>query len=449
VAALPLLWVLPLAVYLVTFIACFSSDRIYEPTVYTLALIPACFAGVYVLHDFSALLQLALYMLVLFLACMSLHGETARLRPGPRQLTAFYLMISVGGALGGIFVGLVAPVIFNGYWEYHVAIFGTPLLVLVSRVREERGRGTSTFFLLGGVTVGAVLLVYLGLFLQRNIRLSYVNTLALERNFYGVVRVYDTNGQPARWDMQHGRILHGFQYQDEPLRSAHTGYYSEGSGIGVALSQHPLRGKRPLNVGVTGLGTGMIASYAEPGDKWTFYEINPLVKQLADSDQGYFSYLQDARTRGASVQVVIGDARTVLEQQLQRDGSAQFDVLVMDAFNSDAIPVHLLTEEAMRLYMQLLTPDGLLVIHISNAFVDLAPVVRGFAADSGNPAYWVRDPGAVFGGLLTDWVIVTRNEAFLARPDVQKRITAWPEGARAPVRWTDDYTSVYPLITLH
>lgn len=448
VAAVPLLWVLPLAVYLLTFIACFSSDNIYEPTLYTLALIPACFAGVYVLQDFSAVLQLALYMLVLFLACMSLHGETARMRPGPGQLTAFYLMISVGGALGGVFVGLAAPVIFDGYWEYHLAVFATPLLVLLSRVREERVRGPSRSFLLGGIAVGAGLLFSLGLYLQRNIQLSYVDTLALERNFYGVVRIYDPRQQPPRWDMQHGRILHGFQFQQEAQRAAHTGYYGEGSGIGVALTQHPARGQRPLTVGVTGLGTGTIASYAERGDRWTFYEINPLVTKLADSDDGFFTYLRDARTRGASVEVVHGDARTVLEQQLQRDGAAKFDVLVMDAFNSDAVPVHLLTQEAMQLYVHHLAPDGLLLVHISNAFVDLAPVVRGFAADSGTGAYWVHAPGVLLGDLLTDWVIVTRNEAFLARPEVQKRVTAWPAGARAPVRWTDDYTSVYSLLTL-
>jgi len=444
VAGLPLLWVLPLAVYLVTFILCFSSERMYEPNLYTVTLVLACFAGWYALRELAITVQVPLYLLVLFLVCMSLHGETARMRPSPRHLTLFYFLVSVGGALGGIFGALVAPVIFKGYWEYHTAIFLAPLLVLISRLYEERHQ-RPTMVLAAAAVGGIALIGVFGFYLQQDAQKLYINALELRRNFYGIVRVYDTKGQPARHDMQHGRILHGFQYQDEPLRSAHTGYYGPFTAVGLSLDNNPLRKARPLKVGVIGLGAGMLGSYVHKGDDWTFYEINPLVTEVAESQ---FSYMKDARARGGTVRVIHGDARNVLEEQLKNGGSQQYDVLVLDAFTSDAIPVHLLTRESVQDYWQHLRPEGILIVHISNAFVDLSPVVRGFAADSGHEAHWTTGSGAETGGLQSYWVAVTNNRAFLDSPDVAKNVAPWPEGAREPVLWTDDYSNLYSLLTL-
>lgn len=444
VAGVPLLWVLPLAVYLVTFILTFSSERMYEPTLYTATVVLAGFAGWYVLRPLAITIQGALYLLVLFLVCMSLHGETSRMRPSPRYLTLFYFLVSVGGALGGLFAALAAPVLFDGYWEYHTSLFAAVALVLVSRLYDE-GTRRPMAVLGGAAAVGVVVLAALGYGLWKDAQKLYVNTLTLERNFYGIVRVYDTKGQPARHDMQHGRILHGFQYQDEPLRNAHTGYYGPHTAAGLALAEHPRRAEGPLKVGVIGLGAGMLGTYAERGDDWTFYEINPLVTEVAEHE---FSYLHDARARGGNVEVVHGDARTVMERELAGAGAQQYDVIVLDAFTSDAIPVHLLTREAAQLYWRHLRQDGVLIAHISNAFVDLSPVVRGFAEDGGHEARWTTGSGAETGGLQSYWVAITGNRGFLDHPDVRPHFSDWPEGSREPVLWTDDYSNLYSLLTL-
>jgi hypothetical protein len=445
VAGLPLLWVLPLAVYLLTFIATFSSERMYEPNMYTVVLVFACAAGVYVLRPFDIVLQIALYLLVLFLACMSLHGETSRLRPGARHLTAFYLMVAVGGALGGMFVAVVAPLLFEGYWEYHVALFATAVLVLCARLYEERRR-RSAFTLLSGVAIAVALLLSLGTYLYRNASEIYLNTLALERDFYGVVRVYGVHqpGEGPQHHMQHGRILHGLQFLDAPLRYSRTGYYPETSAVGIALTKHPARRLGTQQVGVVGLGAGMIAAYAERGDTWAFYEISPLVTELAE---GYFTYLQDARERGAAVSIDHGDGRTVLERQLEV-APKQFDVLVLDAFTSDAVPVHLLTREAVEMYWRHLKPDGILAINISNAYVDLSPVVRGLAESSGHEVRWRFDGGDVPGGRANYWVVLTNNRAFLDDPSVQSALQVWPADAREAIHWTDDYSNLYSILTI-
>jgi hypothetical protein len=417
----------------------------YEPTMYTVVLAFACAAGVYVLRPFAIILQIALYLLVLFLACMSLHGETSRLRPGPRHLTAFYLMVSVGGALGGIFVALVAPFVFDGYWEYHIALFMTPVLVVVARLYEERTR-RPMFVLLGATAIAAALLFSLGTYLYRNARLLYANTLAIERDFYGVVRVYDVQpaGEPKQHHMQHGRILHGLQFVDAPLRYSRTGYYPETAAIGVALTKHPARSSGEFKVGVVGLGAGMIAAYADRGETWSFYEISPLVTELAEA---HFTYLQDARDRGVDLSVYHGDGRTVLERQLE-DASGQFDVLVLDAFTSDAVPTHLLTREAVQMYWRHLKPDGVLAINISNAYVDLSPVVRGIAEDSEREIRWTSDPGNLPGGRASFWVVVTNNQSFLGDPAVTALLQEWPENAYPAIHWTDDYSNLYSILTL-
>ncbi len=450
VSGVPLLWVLPLAVYLVTFILCFSDDRTYDPMLYTVALIPAGIGAIFVLTNqgFEILWQTALYLLVLFLACMSLHGETSLVRPHTRHLTAFYLMVSLGGALGGVFVALVAPVVFVGYWEYHLAIFVTPVLVLFARLRAEYAQ-RSLPVLLGGIVIAGLLLMPLAYYLSRDIRSQQESNIRVERDFYGVVRVflgYPQLGDPVANVMQHGRINHGFQFVDAPLRAKRTGYYGPNTAVGMAMERNPHRGERPLTVGITGLGVGMIAAYAEPGDDWTFYEISPLVVDLAEKQ---FTYLADARARGASTQLFTGDARTMLERQLPRDDAKKFDVLVMDAFTSDAVPVHLLTREAMNIYLQHLRPDGMLLVNISNAYLDLSPVVRGLGEEGGLEAHWTLDERGPDGRLASIWVVITNNRAFLDNPDVRKAFAPWPEDARPVVRWTDDYSNLYGLIKLY
>jgi len=461
VAAIPLLWVAPLALYLVTFIVCFGNERAYEPRRDVVLLAIGLVAGVYVMNKvgFEVLWQVLLYSFVLFICCFALHGELVRLRPSARHLTAFYLAVSVGGALGGVFVALVAPLLFNGYWEYHVTLALTPLLVLGARASAIIGRrasaeqpradrpGRRQLLLAGG---GALLgIAVLSAFLVRDIRRANRDVLSRDRNFYGAVRVFEFNREFAESRMtvmEHGRILHGFQYQLPAKRALPSAYYGPNSGVGVAMRNY-VKPDPELSVGVIGLGAGMLAAYAQPDDEWRFYEINPMVTELAAE---HFTYLADARDRGAHLHVLHGDGRTVLERQIEHGAELAFDILVLDAFSSDAIPVHLLTKEAFDLYWSVLKPDGVLAINISNRHVDLSPVVRAAAERNGKEAHWVSGRAGDGEGVLASvWVLVTGNRAFLESPDVAANLAAWPEGAREPRLWTDDFSNVLSLMRLY
>ena len=462
VASIPLLWVMPLALYLLTFIVCFGNDRAYQPTRDVPLLATALGVGAWLLGAITVALlwQILLYGFSLYLACFALHGELVRLRPASRHLTAFYLMVSIGGAFGGVFVALIAPAIFTGYWEYHLGLVATGVLVGLARVRDLLGNPSAAEprarrLLLGAGLATIVGVVALSVFLVQDARGAHRDALHQTRNFYGTVRVFDFDPNPspaqaspdAQRVMVHGRILHGFQYLAPEKRAAHSGYYGPNSGLGVAMQYYPARGKQPLHVGVIGLGAGMVASYAERGDTFTLYEINDTVSTFAEQD---FTYLTDARARGAKVDTLLGDARLVLDRQLHEGATQQFDVLLLDAFTSDAVPMHLLTREAFDLYWQHLKPDGVLAVNISNRHVDLAPVLRGVGATEGkavNAVVGQPDPAA--GILPSVWVLVTSNRAFLETPQVISAFTPWPETAPAPMIWTDDYSTIYDLLHLY
>jgi hypothetical protein len=387
-----------------------------------------------------------------------LHGELVRLRPGPRHLTAFYLIVAVGGALGGVFVALVAPAVFAGYWEYQLTLVLTSLLVLAARtldLRRHRPRSgprlrwagdQRVLTAAGGAAVAGIAL--LAVVLVRDIEDSNQGLLTRERNFYGSVRVFEFNTQSpdqAMVVMEHGRILHGFQFTAPEKRGVPGAYYGPNSGAGIALRDYPRQS--PLSVGVIGLGAGMLAAYAQPDEQWQFYEINPMVTRLADQ---YFTFLKDARERGADLDVRVGDGRSVLQRQLDQGEARRFDVLVLDAFSSDAIPVHLLTREAFELYWRALKPDGVLAINISNRHVDLSPVVRKLAEVNGKEAHWVSGQAGDGEGVLASvWVLVTSNRTFLDAPDVAAHLQPWPENAPKPRLWTDDFSNVYSLMRLY
>lgn len=464
VAAIPLLWVLPLSLYLLTFILCFGDDRAYRPVrdvaLLAVSMVVAVFLPGAVTLDL--LWQILGYSFVLFMACFTLHGELVRLRPPARHLTAFYLAVAVGGAMGGILVALVAPAVFQAYWEYHVALVATAVLIVVARgievARRTRAAGGKMSerqeWMVAAGGVGAVIGVgLLAWTLYGQVQKSGIGVITRGRNFYGAVRVYDhTAADPGltKREMEHGRILHGFQFLDQAKRALHTGYYGPKSGVGVAMLHHPGRKAGPLRIGIIGLGAGMVASYAEKGDIVSVYEINPMVVDLAERD---FTYLSDARARGATVTNYVGDGRLVLEDQVEAGGpdAPQFDVLVLDAFNSDAIPVHLLTREAFALYDRAMKPDGVLAINISNRHVDLSPVVRALAAAEGKEANWVSgkaDDGAP-GVINSVWMVVSSNRAFLDNPDAKAQFQPWPSTARDPLLWTDDFSNVYDLLHLY
>ena len=457
VAAIPLLWVLPLSIYLVTFILCFSGDRWYEPQTYGLGLAVALGVGWWVLDRpvIEILVQMGIYCFLLFFGCMALHGELTRVRPAARHLTAYYLLISTGGALGGVFVALVAPRVFDGYWEYHLALAGTAALVLGARFLDEwrrrrAGRRSALYLVpsfrglraaLGVAALAGV--VVLSLALRRQVERRYEGIESTGRNFYGSVRIYKGNpGDPQQelLVMEHGRILHGYQFTAPERRAAKTGYYGPFSGAGIAIAERRAALDRPMRIGVVGLGAGMLAAYAQPGDTIEIYEINPMVLDLAESP---FTFLADARARGAQVEVHLGDARLVLERQLEA-GSKQFDVLLLDAFSSDAIPVHLLTDQAFDIYRRHLTPGGVIATNISNRHVDLRPVLLGAGAAHGLEFAWVQGfPDSYQGYLQSDWVILAPR-SFLDRGPVAAATGQWD--VRKSILWTDDSNNLFSLL---
>jgi len=435
VAPIPLLWVLPLALYLLSFILCFESTRWYRRRLWMPIFLLAVAAMTGALLDNGRLLGLQWLILVfcvgLFAAAMMCHGELAALKPSPAALTHFYLMVAFGGMLGGVFVGLVAPRIFDAYYELPLALLLSAAAAWwVSRrnpaawINRGHTRRRRAFLLALGMTL-ATALAY------RPVVAAHESRIMM-RNFYGVLRTKDwtIEGQVRR-TLHHGRIVHGMQFRDDTRRRWPTTYYAPDSGIGLAILE--TRGAAGQRVGVVGLGTGTLAAYARAEDRYTFYEIDPHVIELARRE---FSYITDSAGR---IDVHVGDARLVLERQTPQ----RFDVLVVDAFSGDAIPMHLLTREAFALYARHLAVDGVLVVNVSNRYLNLAPVVKQSAAAIGMQTRVVDtfgDVARIYYGAT--WVLATRAPQFFSRASLR---AAQPIEQTLPV-WTDDYSSIYRAI---
>ena len=461
VAVVPFLWVLPLAIYLLTFIITFDSPIWYLRSMFIVLLAASTsFTYKVLVEGAGAELwkQIAAFSATLFVSCMICHGELYKSRPHPRYLTLFYLCISAGGALGGFLVAIVAPNVFPAYWEYHVALPAICVLALVAFYRDPnwilyRGRPR---------LVWAVLIATLGGLIASMVNQTKEkseNVIYMTRNFYGALKI--TEGAPDYPDwrflsLTHGRIMHGFQYQSQEKRRWPTSYYGEASGIGIAIGAHPKRfqdtqADRALRIGVVGLGTGTIAALGEKGDYMRFYEINPQVLRLSDlrlsdSDR-FFTYLRDAEADGVEIDVILGDARVQMEHELARGEQQKFDVLAVDAFSSDAIPMHLLTRECAEIYWQHLNSDGILALHISNRHMDLKPVCRALAEEFGHTAVRVHsDENDDEGVDSADWILLTKSEEFLNSTTLQAAQTGWPEDGLAPLLWTDDYGSIRPIL---
>ena len=446
VAVIPFLWVVPLALYLITFIICFNSERATDRLLWGLllvgAMVPACrvlYLGVFV----NLPVQILVYLATLFACCMVCHGELARTRPDPRHLTVYYLIISAGGAAGGIFVALAAPVLFSGFWEFPIILVVSCLVILVAWFRGGAFTGAPRWvpLLLSG---GQLLLVlFAGKYLVDYRSLAIYSA----RNFYGVLRVIrdnDANGE--RISLMHGGVVHGTQFTSPEKRGIPTTYYGPDSAAGLALRFHPRRRaadplQRNLKVGIVGLGTGTLATYGKQGDTFRFYEINPEVIRLADK---FFSFRRDSAAR---VEVVAGDARIVLENELRMNNPQQFDVLIVDAFSSDAIPIHLLTRECFSAYRRHLKPDGLLLLHITNRFLDLEPVARAQADVIGFRAGLVKSVAVKESAIgKADWMILTKNDRFLGSGEVAAHLTSVSAPGAARLLWSDDFASLWKIL---
>ncbi len=447
VAVIPFLWVLPLTIYLLTFILAFSGEGWYSRQWFLVALFAATILYGWTLvrsDTLNIVIQIAIYAFILFSACMVCHGELYRLRPHPAHLTTFYLMVSIGGALGGIFINFVAPFVFKGYWEMPLGFVLCWLLFLtVTVIRREPAR-RRLVFMLNQVMLLSALLIALALAFQY-IRADLSGSLYAERNFYGVVRVRlagERQGVPDRTILVHGITIHGAQFLDTERRAQPTMYFSETSGAGVALLNYP-RSNEGLRVGVLGLGVGTLAAYGQPGDVFRFYEINPAVISLAEGQGGYFTFLQDSP---AAIEIVPGDARLSLEAELAGGGSQQYDLLILDVFSSDSIPVHLLDVEAFELYLRHLQPDGMLVLHITNRHLDLVPVVWTLARHFDLSFALIDDPGGGPAISRSIWVLLARDPARLAASPIQARATPM-DGFSTDIRlWTDDYSNLFQIL---
>ena len=448
VAVIPFLWVLPLAIYLLTFVLAFSYERWYNRQVFIFMLIP-----VILLYDWAMangpLLgvpwQVAIFSLVLFVSCMICHGELYRRRPHPERMPVFYLTVSAGGALGGLLVAFAAPLLFKGFWELPLGMLLFSILFLViGRQQKKEGlqaeilsRLNLAFLAVGVLITGVRAVSFIGSDLSGSIR--------SQRNFYGVVRLRQVGapGDPAySYQLIHGNTVHGAQFLGPGERDIPTVYYGPQGGVGLALLNHP-RQALGLRVGALGLGIGTIAAYGQPGDVYRFYEINPLVIQMAEGQGGYFSYLKDTQ---AKVDIIPGDARLSLESELAAGQPQIYDVLVLDVFSNDSIPVHLLDEQAFALYMKFLQPDGVLAVHITNGYLDLVPVVWGLADHFGLERAVIEDPGDGHYTTASTWVLLSRDPAVLAVPAISSR--AKPMAGYIPSLrlWTDEYSNLFQIL---
>lgn len=490
--AMPLLWVIPLGIYLLSFSVAFADDRIFANIFTRMAPVVLVIAGsfVFIVWGKAAINGMVASLSLLFVVAVSLHAEMYRTRPAPSELTSFYLMMSVGGVIGGLFCAILAPLVFNWTWEHPILILAAAVLlpkVGLITLDHSNKKITSAMAILGiialafavygvlsepaEITITKVVLasaiMAIGI-VTAGFRLPFLLSVAAlltinggwsnlkkstdgsrMRSYFGTYTVTDSGN--ARW-LMHGTTMHGMQLRDEPTRP--ISYYPVTSGVGIALTKAPELYGPTASIGVVGLGTGTLACYRKPGQYWQFFEIDPLVIEIA-RERKIFSFLERC---APDVPITLGDARLTLAQAPQ----GKFDMLALDAFSSDSIPLHLLTKEAFATYSRALKPDGLLLVHISNRYIDLNPVVAAEAKANGWHAALRHDrPTEALmkkGDRASQWIALSRDPKKLATltgkvGTIKNRyyiadqwVALDPPGDTDP--WTDDYASVLPHLSL-
>lgn len=430
VAVTPFLWVAPLAIYLVTFIVCFGATRRYSRrrfgAGFVVSLAAVC-AGVFLREELGFALRSALLAAALFFGCMVCHGELADLKPAPARLTGYYLAISTGGAMGGLFVGVVAPAVFSDYHEFGIGFVGCAVLLGRLVWRDAAAKWDRFAFAGTAVVCGGVFL-FDGWF-------SAKSSIHASRNFYGAVSIHEFGNRNARY-LKHDNIVHGLQLLDEGMRGEPTCYYGPGGGGGMVMDS--FRIDRARRIGIVGLGAGTLAAYGREGDAIRVYEIDPAVIDAAESA---FTFLKDTQ---ATVEIAEGDARLLMEREEPR----QFDILVLDAFASDAVPVHLLTLEAIETYRRHLAPGGVMAFHLSSQSLQLDRVVRSAAGELGLAHLAVNDHPSPRAWHLYDskWILVSEDAVALDRIGAANPSTR-RGGSDETIRvWTDDYSSLLSVV---
>jgi hypothetical protein len=443
ITSVPFLWVLPLTLYLLSFVLAFEGRGgrgWYDPRwgIYVaLALAVAMAAGLSASRgvlDIS--LAVPLYCIGIFFGCLFCHGELAQRKPAPRYLTQFYLVLSAGGALGGLFVGLVAPRIFPAYYELPLALTALAALALLAAWTNRQLIGPwvvgTTFTALLATLATAYYAWYYFDFLRDDV-------ILMQRNFYGALRVRQQgSGEHQIRRLLHGVILHGEQLTVAPDRLEPGSYYARSSGVGLAIESKQEAG--PVRLGVVGLGAGTLSAYGRAGDTVRFYELDPDVVRISHLQ---FTYLDSSR---ATLQFAVGDARLSMERELAAGHAQRFDVLAIDAFSSDSIPVHLITREAIEVYRRQLAPGGIIAVHISNRFLDLKPVLANIGVATGLAVRLVSDsPSEESGASSTDWVLMAENDAPFASPLLAERAETIEPRPDLSL-WTDQFNNLLDVL---
>lgn len=434
IAPIPMIWVAPLALYLLSFILSFESGGWYQRKIYIPLLVAGLSALAYLptlgVSEIPIYLSMAINLCAFFAACMVCHGELARLQPDPSHLTGYYLMLAIGGAAGGFFVGVIAPYSFNGNYDLSIGIILTGIVAAIAIIPGAAFARPAW----RKVTLASTLILLVTLsWIRIDYHLSENSGAELMvRNFYGALKVFEDTGDDYR-TMMHGQIIHGRQFISPGKTAYPTTYYSIDGGAGKAVQIKAAQG--PLRIGVIGLGVGTMVSYGRKGDYFRLYDIDPLVVDIAHHN---FSYLSQT---AATTEIVLGDARL----QLENETPQQFDVLIVDAFSGDSVPVHLLTYEAFALYFKHLKPDGVLAVHITNRFLDLRPVVKT-AAD-----HFARQVRLVdFAGdherlvFRSRWALISGDTSFFNHPGLGGSTPISVQSGFQP--WRDDYSSIFPIL---
>ena len=441
VAAHPLLWVSPLAAYLLSIVFCFERPDLYKRHWFLPLFTITIFVAILLFHlgtNAGLILQTVGFLALLMVGSIVCHGELYRIRPNTEKLTGFYLAMAIGGALGGALGVLIAPNVFDGFYEFHTSIL---LCLIVSTAivfsdRKKKPHGSSRllygYFFISTVAASPVLcsLLY-------SIQPEFQPELIFrDRNAYGIVSVTETDNYRK---MYNGQTNHGGQFLDGAKSVLPSAYYTKGSGVDIAFRyarQHDETAIRHLNVGIIGLGTGSMLAYHQPNDQFTFYELNPICEFAA---REYFTFLNQFEP-----EVVIGDGRVMLQDELEKNGSNRFDLIFLDAFSSDSIPIHLLTTEAIDLYLKHLNEDGLLIFHITNRFVDLRPVIWALVHDNGLSAATFEHTNQQFD-IKTRWIITTRDSDFLKNAIIKKHQLVEKDEI-AELLWTDQCAPLSPIV---
>lgn len=440
VASVPFLWILPLSIYLLSFILAFSDRLKGLRNAYPLAALISCGFGYITLEmpsQLSIIQLIAANAALLFAISLFCHSTLYAQRPHPRYLTSFYLMLSVGGVLGGVLVSLVAPAIFPDFWEYPLGLLLSAALAVIAGFRSRSRWFHPLRFPMAFTFLALALFTFLTVW-------QWVNSsVYMSRSFYGVLRVRKmTHESILVYNLVHGRIIHGSQALGKTYGSRPTRYYSPSTGVGLAFTDNIRRAEgRPMRIGIVGLGAGTVAAYGQPGDVIRFYEINPQVVEIA-KDKRFFTYLANS---AADIEIILGDARLSMERELREGSSQAYDLLAIDAFSGDSIPTHLINREAVAVYLKHLADDGILAFHISNRHLDLEPVAARLAAEFNLNGITIVGGSQDWLGTNSTWVLLSRSPVALGMPRIAAAKQTMKQ--RPDLRlWTDDYSNLLQVL---